>query len=82
MAKPILLAEDVKEDADAVRQAVRTAGFDNPVYVVSDGDLAISYLKGEGAYSNRELFPFPSILLLDLNMPRVSGFEVLKWIKN
>src|SRR5207244_2563876 len=53
----------------------------NPLHLVHDGDETIAYLKGEGQYANREEFPLPALLLLDLKMPRRSGFEVLKWLR-
>lgn len=48
---------------------------------VGDGGEAIQYLLGHGRYSDRKEFPMPSLMLLDLKMPRVSGFEVLEWKK-
>lgn len=77
----ILLADDNPDDALLMKLAFRKAGIINPIQVVKDGTEAIEYLKGEGAYSNRKRFPFPSLLLLDLKMPRLSGFEVLSWIR-
>jgi CheY-like chemotaxis protein len=53
----------------------------NPVFVVSDGEEAVAYLKGEGKYADRYEYPLPSLLLLDLKMPRKNGFEVLEWIR-
>src|SRR5205823_2007574 len=52
---------------------------DNRIVVVCDGEVAIQYLTGAGAYADRTQFPIPEIFLLDLKMPRVSGFEVLEW---
>ena len=52
-----------------------------PVYVVRDGAEAIQYLNGEGPFSNRDEYPLPALVLLDLKMPRVDGFEVLKWVR-
>jgi CheY-like chemotaxis protein len=49
--------------------------------VVRDGADTIEYLGGEGLYDNRDLFPFPLLLLLDLHMPKVNGFDVLRWIQ-
>jgi CheY-like chemotaxis protein len=77
----ILLAEDREDDVVMIRRAFRQAYVSNPLHVVSDGAEAISYMKGEGKYRNREEFPLPDLMLLDLKMPRVDGFEVLKWIR-
>jgi len=75
----ILLAEDNLDDVMLVRMAFRKAGFDNRIVVVCDGEVAINYLKGKGRYADRTQHPIPQIFLLDLKMPRVSGFEVLAW---
>lgn len=48
---------------------------------VHDGDDAIAYLNGDGKYADRKAYPIPSVLFLDLRMPKVNGFEVLRWIK-
>jgi CheY-like chemotaxis protein len=77
----ILLAEDRDDDVVLITRAFRQAYVTNPLYVVRDGAEAIAYLSGEGRYNNREEFPLPDLLLLDLKMPRVDGFEVLNWIR-
>jgi CheY-like chemotaxis protein len=77
----ILLAEDFQDDADAVKAVLRQAGVTNSVHTVTDGEEAISYIEGEGKYADRERFPFPRVLLLDLAMPRFDGFQVLEWLK-
>jgi len=84
MAEPgvILVAEDDEDDILLVRSAFKEAGIPNPLYVVRDGAEAVAYLKGLGQYSNRAEFPLPSLLLLDLKMPRTDGFEVLQWIRS
>jgi len=78
----ILLAEDDEDDILLVRRAFKDLGILNPLHVVRDGDEAMAYLKGVGEYSNRAEYPLPSLLLLDLKMPRIDGFEVLQWIRS
>jgi DNA-binding response OmpR family regulator len=56
-------------------------GLANPVQVVSDGQQAIDYLSGAGKFADREKFPLPCLVLLDLKLPRVMGLDVLKWIR-
>jgi len=77
----ILLAEDREDEVLLLRRAFAQANFLNPLQVVSNGEEAISYLQGEGKYSDREEYPLPALLLLDLKMPRKDGFEVLQWIR-
>jgi len=76
----ILIADDDENDVMAVREILRDAGVTNSVHAVSDGDLAIAYLKGEKEYADRKQFPAPRVLLLDLKMRRKSGFDVLEWL--
>jgi len=78
----ILLAEDGEDDAFLMRRAFEKAHLANPLNVVRDGREAIAYLSGQGIYADRSRYPFPCLLLLDLKMPKVSGFEVLTWIRN
>jgi CheY-like chemotaxis protein len=77
----ILLAEDDPNDVLLIQRAFQKAGFKNMLKVVRDGEQAIEYLAGRGAYSNRERFPLPYLLLLDLKMPGTDGFEVLQWLR-
>ena len=76
----ILLVEDDENDAMLVRMAFEKNDIANPVQWVKDGLEAVAYLNGEGIYADREKFPFPEVLLLDLKMPRMTGLELLKWI--
>jgi CheY-like chemotaxis protein len=77
----ILLAEDDEDYVHLIRQSFAQANILNPLHVVENGEEAIWYLKGVGKYSNRDEYPLPELLLLDLKMPRVNGFEVLKWVR-
>ncbi len=78
---PILLVEDSEDNVLLVRHAMHKAGVTTPVEVVTSGEQAIEYLGGTNGYSDWHRFPLPSIVLLDLKMPGMSGFEVLKWIR-
>jgi CheY-like chemotaxis protein len=78
---PILVAEDNAEDAFLLRHAFAKARFGNPVRFVADGEQAMMYLQGEGEYADRGQHPFPSLLLLDIKMPRLDGLEVLTLIR-
>src|SRR5207245_7487111 len=77
----ILLVEDREDDIILIRRAFTKGNVLNPLQVVRDGDEAIAYLSGQGRYSNRAEYPLPDLVLLDLKMPRVDGFEVIRWIR-
>ena len=76
----VLLAEDNPDDAMLMQRAFHQNGLMRPPHIVSDGADAIDYLLGQNAFLDRMAHPFPSILILDLKMPRVSGFQVLEWL--
>ena len=80
-SRPILLAEDIEDDALVIKRVLKKAGIINPIIVVPDGEEAIQYLSGADVYADREKFPLPRVVLLDLKMPKVGGFEVLEWCK-
>ena len=78
----ILLAEDDPNDVILFQRAMGRASLNaDSLKVVGDGEKAISYLGGQGLYADRDLYPLPALLLLDLKMPRKSGPEVLSWIR-
>jgi len=78
----ILLADDSLDDRLLIRRAFVKAGVVNPICEVGTGMEVMAYLNGEPPYEDREKFPFPAILLLDLYMPAGDGFQVLRWIRN
>ena len=77
----ILSADDDDNDVLLLKMAFAKAGLAEQLRRVKDGAEAIQYLNGDGIYADRESFPFPSLLLLDLKMPYKNGFEVLTWIR-
>jgi CheY-like chemotaxis protein len=81
MGPCVLVVDDSENDLLLMRRAFKKAEFDVPFRTVTGGDGAISYLCGDGEFSDREKFPLPTILLLDLNMPGTSGFDVLRWVR-
>lgn len=78
---PILLAEDDENDIFLMGRAFDRAGIPNPLYVVHNGQEAIDYLSGTGTYAQRKRYPLPGMMLLDLKMPWMDGFDVLKWLR-
>jgi len=78
----ILLVEDDADDALLIQRAFRKAQIANPIQVVSDGDEAVAYLSGAEPYGDRRQFPLPVLILMDLKMPRRSGFEVIEWLRS
>ena len=78
----VLLAENLPDDEFLFHYTLRRAGLDNPVVVVRDGAETVAYLKGEGKFADPRAFPLPRILMLDLAMPRISGWQILKWLRS
>ena len=79
--KTILQVEDDPNDVFFLQHAMNKAGVANPIQVASDGQEAIDYLKGAGKFADREQFPLPCLVLLDLKLPYVMGLDVLRWIR-
>jgi len=78
----VLLVEDDLNDIFLVKRAFKRAQVTNPLQVVTDGAEAIQYLQGKGKYSDRRTYPLPKLIVMDIRMPRKTGFEVLEWVKN
>lgn len=78
----ILLAEDDANDVLLIQRAFQKASLGTALKVVRDGEQAMDYLAGHGVYAQRERFPMPFLLLLDLKMPGTDGFEVMQWVRN
>jgi len=81
MDKNILLVEDNPDDAELTRIAFAQAGLDYRLEVVRDGAQALDYLFARGAYANRRDAELPAVVLLDLNLPKLGGREVLQAIR-
>src|SRR5690242_17559118 len=77
----ILLVDDNDADVLLTRQAFAAARINNPLFAVCDGEEAVLYLEGFGPFANRAEFPLPHLVLLDLDMPKINGFRVLKWVR-
>ena len=80
-SRPILLVEDNRDDETLVRRALRWSGVDCEVVVARDGGAALDYLFGLGEWNDRDLAEQPLLVLLDLSLPNVDGFEVLRQIR-
>ena len=79
--KAILVADDSAEDAFILKRAFERAGMHVPIMFVKDGQQLIDYLAGADGYSDRLNHPMPRLLLLDLKMPKLNGFDVLRWLQ-
>src|SRR4051812_28005161 len=77
----ILLVEDNEDDVFLMTRALKAAGIANPLQIVEDGQQAIDYLKGAGRFADRNTYPMPAIVFLDLKLPIMMGLEVLEWIR-
>jgi CheY-like chemotaxis protein len=77
----VLLVDDQADAAELMRIVFARSGFVNPLRFAGDGEQAIAYLRGDTGSDNYKRSGVPTVVLLDLNMPRKNGFEVLEWIR-
>ena len=77
----ILLVEDNNDDANLIARGFERAGVQNAVRRLRDGDEAVAYLAGIGAYADRTQNPLPAVILLDLNMPKFNGYQLMVWLR-
>ena len=77
----LALAEDNADDVFFLKRALKTAEIGNPLEILPDGRHALEYLGGAGRYADRRAHPPPRLLLLDLKLPLVGGFQVLEWVR-
>ena len=77
----LLLVEDDANDIFFMRSAMENAGLAEQLHVAEDGQQALDYLAGAGDFANRERFPQPDLILLDLKLPGVMGMDVLRWVR-
>jgi DNA-binding response OmpR family regulator len=77
----ILIGDDDENDATLMIRALRKASFTGMAHVLRDGEQVLHYLQGAAPFNDREKYPRANLLILDLKMPRLSGFEILNWLQ-
>ena len=82
MARPILIVEDNPDDSYTLLYLLKRHRVANPAQVLNDGLLALQYLQGVFPYVDRDLYPLPALLFLDIHLPGKSGYEILEWLRS
>lgn len=80
--RAILLVEDNHDDVFLMTRALQSARIVNSLIVVESGQEAMDYLAGTGKFTDRDSYPLPAVVFLDLKLPLVFGHEVLAWIRS
>src|SRR5437016_1560886 len=78
----ILVVDDSADDLTLMQLAFEHAGLPHRLHTLGDGQAAMAYLEGAGEYQDRSRYPFPDFVLLDLKMPKMSGFDVLHTVRH
>lgn len=78
----ILIVDDDVNDLALIFESFRAIGVTDPIHMVGDGGEAIAYMTGEGKYSDRSIYAYPTFITVDLKMPGTDGFAVLEYLKN
>lgn len=81
MLERILLIDDSEGEALFVQQMLKQAGLDDPILWLSDAESAMAYFNGEGKFADRRRYCLPEVVLLDLKMPKVDGYQFLRWLR-
>ena len=79
--RALLLVEDNEDDVFLMKRALKGAHVINPLFVAEDGQEALDYLAGAGKFADRDSYPLPAVVFLDLKLPFISGHDVLTWIR-
>ncbi|MCI0744165.1 MAG: response regulator [Verrucomicrobia subdivision 3 bacterium] len=78
---PILHVEDREDDQFFLKRAFDAVGIQNTIHFLNDGQIAVDYLSGQAPYADRQAYPIPCLIILDLKLPQLHGLDVLKWIR-
>ena len=78
---PILLVDDSEDDVFFMKRALKEASITNPLFVAGDGQAAVDYLSGTARFSDRNQYPMPALVFLDLKLPVKKGLDVLTWLR-
>lgn len=79
---PILVVEDSQDDAELILKALKRANVLNDVFVAADGEEALEWLRCTGRFTSRDASTVPTVILLDLKLPKLGGFEVLQAVRH
>jgi CheY-like chemotaxis protein len=79
--KNVLVVEDNEDDLFFIKMACQRSGIPHSLHFVMDGKAAVDYLSGHGPYADRHQHPIPDVIFLDVKLPKLTGHEVLEWIR-